>query len=172
MAASVGFRLLLLDTPSESTELTSYESAVFLFLLPRAALSDLVEVTHAPSSESLATSITLDLDLALRELDPPLPADITGSVTGLLPLALADIVCVRAADCGAIVASGGGVTGGAIGVFGRAYFSVHSRAVLSCSLRSRRYCVAIDGTTGERLNRHELDYFVRADLEDPLSPPG
>lgn len=109
-------------------------------------------MTHAPSSESLVTSITLDLDLALLELDPmlpPLPADIAGSIAGLLPLTLADIVCVGAADRGAIVASGGGVTGGGIGVFGRAYFSVHSRAVLSCSLRLRKYCVAIDGTAGK-----------------------
>lgn len=148
---------------------------MFLFLLPRAALSDLVEVMHAPSSESLATSITLDLDLALLELDPvfpPLPADITGSMAGLLPLALADIVCEGAADRGAITASGGGVTGRGIGAFGRAYFSVHSRAVLSCNFRLRRYCVAIDGTAGREMNRHGFNDAVRTDLEDPLSSPG
>lgn len=162
MVPSAGLRLLLLDSSSGSIELTSLESTAFLFLLPRATLSDLAEVTRAASSESLATSITLDLDLALLELDPafpPLPADITGSTAGLLPLALTEIACVGATDRGASVTSGGGVTGGGTGVLGRAYFSAHSRAVLSCNLRLRRYCVAIEGTAeGQKVNRHEYNH--------------
>jgi hypothetical protein len=41
-----------------------------------------------------------------------------------------------------------GGTAGTATSLGRAYFSVHSRAVLSCTFRLRVYCVAMEGTSG------------------------
>ena len=66
-----------------------------------------------------------------------------------LLLVLDDVTPVTKDD-GSVLWMGGMATGaGGIGAgLGRACFSVHSRAVLSCNFRLRIYCVAIDGTDG------------------------